>query len=165
MISNIWIDFNVVDQDGRTRFHYTCYYGYVSVSIPIQLASLALIFVTIWHTSLVFKNVYNLFSPGCKTFQRCFQMTSNSLGLTLNPSPLSHTFVYSLSSKGCRILKRCSISLKQMRSPCRRSSDRCCSEFVTKCEMSIASLLPSNVVTAFPRLLATRHTMLRLTHQ
>ena len=112
------------------------------------------------------KNVYNLFSPGCKTFQRCFQMTSNSLGLTLNPSPLSHTFVYSRSTKGCRILKRCSISLKRMRSPCRRSSDRCCSEFVTKCEMSIASLLlPSNVVTAFPRLLATRHTMLRLTHQ
>ena len=87
-----------MDQDGRTRFHYTCYYGYVSVSIPIQLASLALISVTEWHTSLVFKNVYNLFSPGCKTFQRCFQMTSNSLGLTLNPSPLSHTFVYSRSS-------------------------------------------------------------------
>ena len=141
----------------------------VSVFIPMQLASLALISVTEWwHTSLVFPRtfiLYNLFSSGCKTFQRCFQMTSNSLGLTLNPSPLSHTFVYSRSTKGCRILKRCSISLKRMRSPCRRSSDRCCSEFVTKCEMSIASLLPSNVVTAFPRLLATRHTMLRLTHQ
>ena len=40
------------------------------------------------------KELYGLFSQAVKTFQRCFQTTSNSLGLTLNPSPLSHTFVF-----------------------------------------------------------------------